>query len=215
MTKTFEQLQQQVKDFFFMNNVSVTLNGFEESTLDHVRTVSFDTVMEATDFLVRTYGEDALFDGSLNQSRHFVFDNGDIWKNRADPHCRFSVTRDFWYVIEYDAVYAEKNPTLFITCEENVERKAQRNTNDEKTEDELLRELLTADEFKALQLYRECQYVEFRKHDVPDQEAIDFVTLADTGVLESKRKFVHTLSTKQGKIRTTAFIDNRIKEEDE
>lgn len=155
MAKTFEQLQAQVKDFFFMKGTMVTKDDFEASTLDHIKTVAFKTVGEAAQFLASTYGEDALFDGSLTESRHFVFDNGDIWKNRADPHCRFSVTRDFWYVIEYDAVYAEKNPTMFITCEDDVERKEQRNTNDEKTEDELLRELLTPEEFDALQLFRE------------------------------------------------------------
>ncbi|MBC1983039.1 hypothetical protein [Listeria booriae] len=155
MAKTNEQLQAQVRDFFFMKGTMTTKDDFEESTLDHIKTVMFKTVMEATDFLVETYGEEALFDRSLTESRHFVFDNGDIWKNRADPHCRFFVTRDFWYVIEYDAVYAEKNPTLFIACEDDVERKEQRNTNDEKTEDELLRELLTPDEFEALRLFRE------------------------------------------------------------
>ncbi|MBC2048249.1 hypothetical protein [Listeria booriae] len=169
MKKTYEEIQLQVKDFFFMKNTFINLDELESSTLNHIKTVAFKNLDSVIDFLLETYGEDSLFNKSLTECRHLVFDNGDIWKNRADPHCRFIVTKDFWYVVEYDAVYAEHNPTLFITSDDDAERK-KRHVNDEKTEDELLRELLTSDEYKVLQQFRKCQNTELRKNEVLEQE---------------------------------------------
>ena len=72
--------------------------------------------------------------------------------------------------------------------------------------DEKLREILTADEFNLLKLYKASDRVEFTKHSETKDEAAEITNLVnDIPEVNETDKGVQWLTVNEGKIKVTAF----------
>lgn len=207
-----KEVIEKVYDLYFQAHDEFTKEFHEENPSDYTwrKNLFFNSIEDVATFLVETYGEQSILDDTIIKYRHMLFPSGDIWKYRGTPHCSFAKTADNFYMVTYDEEYAEINPTLFVSHGFDVERK-KRDITDEKHEDEILRELLTVDEYKALQLYRECDMVEYIATKDTEDDAYAFAYIADDNPSirkppsTEKWNYTNSFRANRGKIRAVGF----------